>query len=372
MTSSLVIEICNIDAIERHPNANRLAIATIKGWKTCIGYDPETKTADFKPGDSAVYFPPDSILPPELAEKLNVVNYCSTLPKNYDETTPPGYRVKAARLRGFASYGFASRLESVGLAGQVELGADVAEILGVTKYVPPVKANAGDAEPDYPAFHKYSSIENIGNFPTLIPEGELVVISEKLHGSNNRVGIVRNKAGDWEFMCGSNEIRRKEFDSKGNRSSHWNLLTDEIRTMLIQIVGILGAGQSVIIFNELFGPGIQDMHYGQEKQSNRVFDIAVDHVYLDHDVTEDLCEQFNVHMVPILYEGPFSPTVVQKFTDGPTMIANIAEGKKKFTGREGVVIKTVKEQISPLTNGRMILKSISVDYLARKGGTDNE
>lgn len=372
MTSSLVIEICNIDAIEPHPNADRLAIATIKGWKTCVGYDPETKTADFKPGDSAVYFPPDSILPPELAEKLNVVNYCSTLPKNYDGTTPPGYRVKAARLRGFASYGFASRLESVGLAGQVELGADVAEILGVTKYVPPVKVNAGDAEPDHPAFHKYSSIENIGNFPTLIPEGEPVVVTEKIHGSNNRVGIIRNPDYEWEFMCGSNEIRRKEFDAKGNRSSHWISLTDEMRAMLQEIMCKFDAVHSVIVFNELFGPGIQDMHYGQAKQSNRVFDIAVDHHYLDHEDTKSLCEQFDIPMVPRLYEGPFSADIIRQLTDGPTLVAEIPEDKKKFNGREGVVVKTATEQISPLTNGRMILKSISVDYLARKGGTDNE
>lgn len=370
MTSSLVIEICNIDALEPHPNADRLAIATIKGWKTCVGYDPETKTADFKPGDSAVYFPPDSILPPELAEKLNVVNYCSTLPKNYDGTTPPGYRVKAARLRGFASYGFVSRLESVGL-DQTQNGTDVAEFLGVTKYVPPVKVSAGDAEPDHPAFHKYSSIENIGNFPTLIPEGEPVVVTEKIHGSNNRVGLVRN-GNEWEFMCGSHQIRRKEFNANGGRSMYWTGLTAEVKALLRFLQSEWNASQSVIVFGEMFGPGVQDLHYGQSTHVFRVFDIAVDGKYVDATILREICLNWKIEAVPLLYEGPFSTDIIRQLTDGPTLVAEIPEDKKKFNGREGVVVKTATEQISPLTNGRMILKSISVDYLARKGGTDNE
>jgi hypothetical protein len=42
----------------------------------------------------------------------------------------------------------------------------------------------------------------------------------------------------------------------------------------------------------------------------------------------------------------------------------------KFKGREGVVVTPVKEQFSPVLGDRLILKSVSVDYLNRKGAKE--
>ena len=52
--STLVVEVCEVAAVERHPHADRLGIATVKGWKTAIGYDPATGRYDFAPGDGRV------------------------------------------------------------------------------------------------------------------------------------------------------------------------------------------------------------------------------------------------------------------------------------------------------------------------------
>ena len=71
--SKLIVEVCRVGAVEPHPNADRLAICTVKGWKTIIKYDPETKTAQFKEGDLCVYFPPDSVLPDNLMPQFLVV-----------------------------------------------------------------------------------------------------------------------------------------------------------------------------------------------------------------------------------------------------------------------------------------------------------
>jgi hypothetical protein len=47
------------------------------------------------------------------------------------------------------------------------------------------------------------------------------------------------------------------------------------------------------------------------------------------------------------------------------------EAAGRFQGREGCVVTPVVERYDPdLGGGRVILKSISADYLARKGGTD--
>jgi len=43
-----------------------------------------------------------------------------------------------------------------------------------------------------------------------------------------------------------------------------------------------------------------------------------------------------------------------------------------FKGREGCVITPQVEQFYAPTGGRLILKSVSADYLDRKGAQDNE
>jgi hypothetical protein len=61
---------------------------------------------------------------------------------------------------------------------------------------------------------------------------------------------------------------------------------------------------------------------------------------------------------------------VKIYTSGPTTICK-PEDAGKFKGREGLVISPVKEvYFCPNIRGRKILKSVSVDYLTRKNGTE--
>lgn len=220
--SKLVIEICRVEKVERHPSADRLSIATIRGWKTCINYNPTTGQSEFKEGNLCVYFPPDSVLPAALANsphkvcktkgcelfnkpstegkcpkcggeisykhgtpgRTGAMDYCSELP--IDEITgirPAGGRVKAARLRGVQSFGFIMKIDpEKGDDPNWTEGTDVSEHFGVTKWEPPVESEEGDAAPPHPRFHTYTDIEHWANFPTVIPNGEEVVITEKIHG----------------------------------------------------------------------------------------------------------------------------------------------------------------------------------------------
>src|SRR4051794_4365439 len=103
--SSLIVRVCRVDEVLAHPNADRMAIAVLKGWRTCIRRDPATGATQFRPGDLAVYFPPDCVLPEPLAERLGVKNYLQPLPPGPDGVRPPGGRVRVARLRGQQSFG---------------------------------------------------------------------------------------------------------------------------------------------------------------------------------------------------------------------------------------------------------------------------
>ena len=83
-------------------------------------------------------------------------------------------------------------------------------------------------------------------------------------------------------------------------------------------------------------------------------------------------DDHGVEMVPILYRGPFSWGLVESLTYGDTMVCPVDQAGK-FTGREGCVVTPTTERYCPKMggSGRVILKSISADYLARKGATDN-
>ena len=70
------------------------------------------------------------------------------------------------------------------------MGTDVREHYGIGKYRPPVKFHAGDSEAAHPLFHRYTDIENLRNFPEVFADGEEVVVTEKIHGTNSRIGYV--------------------------------------------------------------------------------------------------------------------------------------------------------------------------------------
>ena len=482
--STLVIEVCQVGSVERHPHADRLGIATVKGWKTAVGYDPATASFDFTPGERCVYFPPDSVLPPALANspyrvcknrpckaynktppqlpaeqrptsdtcavcgtptqwkdgtpgRTGAMAFCGELPAGPDGARPPGGRVRAARLRGLQSFGFIMKISAAhGDDPDWPVGADVREHFGVTKWEPPVENVDGDAETPHPAFHAYTDIEHLANFPGVVADGDEVVMTEKLHGKNCRVGLVCDN-GTWTEMAGSHGVRRKpgspherrflardlvyrqalpsedvaigqpfqlddgtfwrvtnvrpakdglavhaeervrfgdgSFQVKLRQSEFWEPMTDAVRSLLAAVRDERGATAGVVLFGELYGT--QDMKYGlRNRRGFRAFDLAVDGRYVDWDQVVSLCERFGVEVVPVLYRGPFSVAEAERQTDGPTVMCDVKDAGT-FAGREGIVVKPAVERfddrmVPTSTRGRVVFKSVSADYLARKGGTD--
>ncbi|VTR97736.1 RNA ligase family protein [Tuwongella immobilis] len=391
MGSSLIVEICRVDAVEPHPNADRLAIATIKGWKTCIRRQ-ESGEGEFSVGDLCVYIPPDVVMPFPLADRLGMRNYLKSLGKSAGPHQMDAGRVSVARLRGQPSYGMITKLDILPPRPEGwSLGDDVAAVLGLSKWEPPIVSHDGDTERANPVFHRYVDLENYRNFPDLIPDGEPVVVTEKLHGKNCRVGRIleASETGElaWTWAAGSHALRRKEFGirhkSSGDpdnpvveeileRSQFWQALdTPGVREM---ILAISQDQHNVIVFGEIFGSGVQDMTYGMTRGqwTFRVFDITVDGSYLPFAEKVRWCEQFAVPTVPILFDGPFSAAMVEQLVTGPTTICP-KQAIQGFAGREGIVI-TAKEE-RPVFHQRrhfprMALKAISFEYLERKNGTE--
>ena len=379
----MIVKIQRITEIVPHPNADRLELARLGAWETCVKKDT------FQVDDLVVFIPPDAILPKLLHECLGITQYCGELPKNSEEAKQGKRRVRAARLRGVKSFGtlmtlsdLCEYLDSQGkyttrddvvagartyIQGEVE-GFDCADLLGITKYVPPEKVTAGDQETNHILFHRYTDIERFQNFPSVIEEGEPVVITEKIHGTNARIGLVKDNE-ELVWMAGSHRTRRKQYDAQGRLSLYWEPLQQANVREMIEDLQHDKCAVAVIVFGEIYGPGIQDMQYGG-KCEFRVFDISVNGEYMDWDDVKYLCGIYGVETVPVLYRGGFSVHKLMEVTDGPTTVCE--EVVSKFKGREGCVVKPLTERPDfDLPTSRVILKSVSADYLARKGATDN-
>lgn len=366
--STLIVEVCSVVEVAEHPNADRLERIRVKNW-WCV-----SSKGHYKVGDKAVYLPPDSIIPEELAERWGIAKYCSPLARTIDGQRPPGLRIRANRFRGEPSFGCLQDPDDP----TWEVGKDVKEYYNVSKWEPPVKCLDGDAAPFVHAFHAYTDIENICNFPDILKEGEEVVVTEKIHGTNSRVGYVYHADDEtqgfaWQWMAGSHGTRRKEANDKGVKSKYWFPFSlggfrEPIKTILQEVKETEKASTSVIIFGEIFGPGVQDMHYGQKGLSYRIFDIAVDGRYLDWDVMDSYVighQDWDVSLVPVLYRGPFSMKKMEELVDGPTTVVSIDQIKENFKGREGIVIKPVAERHDYTlgnSGSRVALKYVSVDY----------
>lgn len=363
--STIHVTIERIDSLEPHPNADRLEIAKLLGTQTVV------PKGVFAVGDCVVFFPPDICLPPAVSAGLGVQKY---LKHSLYQDEKVQCRVAATRLRGIPSYGFIIKAPEV--LSDRATGTAVDEVWAAWKYEPPQRPSMqGDVEADPPNFPRYTDIQHYYCNTHAFPAGLPVRVTEKIHGTNCRFGLI--KMGDHhEYLGGSHRHARKKVDANGRYSVYWEPLNVPGVEALLKHLASGGNGaeyvNDAILFGELFGPGIQDMTYGvpQGRVGFRVFDIMVNGRYLDWPDLHAVCAQHGVQVVPTLYVGPFDPARVQEWTNGPTLVVDANKNKSKFKGREGCVIAACKEDYDDIL-GRVIAKSVSADYLDRKGAQDN-
>jgi len=347
-----------INSIAKHPNADNLAILQVGKFTVIHNLEEANK---LKVGQIVAHFPTDICIDPEKAVELGVDKYLRDA--QYKNGEKAKCRIVAARLRGIPSYGFISLDRSI-------WEQDLDTHYGVYKYEPPIPLNlAGDIErTEHSEFPRYTKIKRIQLYPNAWKDGTQVRITEKIHGTNIRLGVVRDTHdGDWRFMVGSHYMILKEFNSKGIRNKYWNMLSENVMELLNDACN---EEVPVVIYGEMFGRGIQDLDYGYENPELRIYDIKVDGVYIDWDEVKQYCEKYEIRTVPELFIGSFSWCSVNHFTDGGSVVNHPSRFKSVFKGREGIVITPLKETYSPILNDRLIAKSISVDYESRHGGTE--
>jgi len=212
--NAIVVRLTNV---RKHPNADRLKLATVLGTQVVVGLDAVE-------GQLVVYFDSNLQL---LHDYLHCNNLYSNESLNADTTTR-GYfgmngRVKAQRLRGEISNGYVAKIDTLRLPGinpslvdELNEGDEFTHIGGIEichKYIT-VKGAPGSHAGNkcMPClaenFWRHWETHHLMRETNTIPIGP-VRLEEKIHGTSGRTGNLLCCTGKrwWQFWRPAKEYR---------------------------------------------------------------------------------------------------------------------------------------------------------------------
>jgi RNA ligase (TIGR02306 family) len=385
------------------PETTRLSVVRVNAY-TCV-----IATEDWKGIDKAIYIQPDTVVPdtPEFAFLKTNKSARAELEKLAPTLTPEDYkarldhivdseaiathklRITAVRLRGVQSFGMlwpttecplCDAWEKAGqpamafapLGSDVEgdrtfhfidglgeewpclktakVGDDVWKTMSLTRYEPPIPLGAGDSfdrSPDLPWLHEYD-VENYYNWPNVLVEGEEVIATEKIDGTNSRYTWAPDReTGEYRMFVGG----KSAWFADTPTSLYWRAFRANP-----WIMEFCKAHPDWTLYGETFG-NVQKLKYGVgENQPNmiRLFDALAINAFIDYEELEKLFTE--KQRVPLIYRGPWDAEKFKALSLGNSTLAKHL--------KEGIVIAPVKERID-LALGRVKLKIVSFDLLSK-------
>lgn len=387
------VKVIRIDDVIEHPNADRLTIVKIGGY-SCISNKKEDGSWRYQKGDLVVYIPEQAVLPEWLLKKMGFWKDGKGMLAGSQ-----GNRVKAIKLRGVLSQGVLypvnlldsetgekqpAIVDGTGISHQVSEGMDTAEILGIVKYEPAIPSHMSGEVVSLFGHTVPFDVENFQKYPDIFDDLDCdVVVTEKIHGTfcclcvsfdeevSNNVDLLKHWHTPGRRFAYSKGLGAKGLvfkDCPGNDNNiYMQTLKDKADSLTtLGMVSEVKKAGAVYVLGEIFGKGVQDLYYGFQQKTFRVFDIYVGLPghgwFLNHDQLRLWCDVARLDMVPVLYKGPWDLETVENLRDGLTAFngANI---------REGVVVKPIEERRNDKI-GRLMAKLVSPDYLLRKGGSE--
>ena len=354
--------VATINEIKPIEGADNIEQVVAGGWN-CIAQKNTYKVNDF-----VIVATTDAVIPIELSDTLNVTNYLRK-----------GQRVRTVKLRGVYSECLLipMKFNKQPIGDNYSDGKDMMEIMGITKYEPPVKqirlaSGKKIRYQDNPNFHVYYKFPNAKNVPGMFTEDDMVEISRKIHGTNARYGIVKKKklsildkvkkffGNEWieyEYVYGSHNVE-KGSDSQGFYDTDvWQTIAEKynIREKLWDMFKLskryYNIEDSIVIYGEIYGAGIQKNYdYGLTEIDYVGFDTTINGEYCDASRSFIIQNELGLPYVPVLAIDNWS----QELQDN-LVFNNFIEGTK--VPHEGIVIKAL--------NGdrHKVAKVINPDYL---------
>lgn len=390
MSNTSEANIILVGPVTPHPNADKLELTQVGGYQMVVG------KGQFKEGDLAVFVQPDCVVPQTEPFKFiwqDHVGLDGTVPESRRRVIPRRFRKEWSEglLMPVTELGFQIDMtgKMLGLyfnGKALEVGQDVAELLGITRYVEEFDRENTKADTSAAPRRKYPKslrgwfywtlrklgFKNAGgrsyrmevafDFPVYdvnaykharnkFAPGEMVQVTEKIHGCNARYVFVPDKGTvvpetgiyPGTFYVGSHEQWKKD-----GPNVWWNVARQypEIEQWCI-------ANPGKVLYAEV-GPcqkkGKVSFRYGAEEGETFVFTFDV----YDPETTKFTWagNEGMTQNAPILYSGPFDEAKILSLVDGASTVP-----RAKHL-REGIVIRS-------LVTGQR-LKIVSNDYLTLK------
>jgi RNA ligase (TIGR02306 family) len=254
---------------------------------------------------------------------------------------------------------------------EVEFDTDYAQTLEIVKYESPVPIHmAGEVMALFGVPAKYD-FENLKSVPDMFDDFDMVVATEKLHGTFVQFGCVHGL--HHEELFGKNKniyVCSKGLGSQGlvfknNEQNKNNLYVKALNKLLANGLDeylndvVNESNLAFRIFGEIYGGNVQDLSYDCKEPAFAAFDMMHGDDFVSYSGFFVNAAQWHIPIVPELYLGGYYHDELLKLRDGKTML-----GGKNI--REGLVVKTWNNSKHPV-HGRKIAKMVSPDYLLRKG-----
>ena len=317
-----------------HSNADQLMLGRVGSYQVVV------QKGLYNDGDMVVFAPEKSVLTGQIKQEFE--KYLSGSNKD---------RVKAVRLRGEISSGIIIPPSLIPDFDQLNLGEDISEKLGITKYEPPIPIQlAGSVKTFDMPFVGNHDCEHANVYVNELIDGERVIITEKLHGS--QFILAHNLDTDDTIVSSKGLLKSGLTLQESEQNSYWQAAKNDNIVDKIKQTWSEGVVQ---IFGEVI-PVQKGYSYGQSVPTAKLFDIRINGVSIPYDQVPDV---FKSQWVPIVYDGPLNldkkevvlysnpdtgihKTIIDNIL--PKSIVDLCKGNELVTGkgvhiREGVVLR---------------------------------
>lgn len=332
-----LVSVQRIDSLAPIPGADMIEQARVMGWTVVV------RKGEFAAGDPCVFFEIDSVLPdgPEWSEFMRVRKF----------------RVKTLKLRGVLSQGLALPTSILPIRAALNpaldpFEGDLSELLGVTKYEPPIP----------------ESKEIAGPFPTIIPKTDEIRLQsclgvlDELKGREFYVTTKLDGTSATFYQDPERGLRvcSRNWEIRQGNNLYWRMAEKyNLASVLPPFTAIQG---------EIVGPGIQKNRMELSEPHMFVFSVydAMAGRFIDGGALVAFCLDSNLDTVPIEIVVQHGPAYDVNANDLDAWL-NAARGFYAGTKnrKEGIVVRPLVETYSPTLNGRLSFKVINNDFLLK-------
>ncbi len=330
--------VCRLQNVRKHPNADRLQLANVCGEQVIVGLDN-------KEGDLGLYFPTDGQLSLEFAAAHDLIQRVDADGKRAGGFFSKNRHVRSQNFRGMRGYGFwmpVSCLEFTG--GDVpNEGDEISVWNGVpicNKYITPATLKAagglsrGMARKNNVNFPEHIETRHFAKSEKLFTRDSVVYVTEKLHGTSQRVGYVLEDVEqprtlldrllrrtrvkqEWKHLIGTRRVVLKDHNEPGfygsnefryNCVANWISRLKQGEVVYGEVVGYTESGKPIMAphstadvpeYARVFG-NVITYHYGCPENTCKFYAYRITQhgVELSWDQVRRRCAELGVAHVP--------------------------------------------------------------------------